>query len=393
MTARIGDFVFKGELRNTRRNGVFGWIEFAPEFGIRIELTGNSTGLLQGKHIRFEGVNAKADRPPIPAELPEIVNNLADRQIGVVGELTLRKVSERPTPNEGEQRSEEPVETAASDGEFLYFEWFSQNGRVVAEIPNPTIEYITDESEPERDSIEVERGDGYDEDFPGIHLDEHGLVEHFDMEADDEEEDSEEVDPYGLFGSDLEQKVANSLDLGDSEKEPGANAAGDKKSWDEVMPDLDPETRAMYEQWDEIFEGKKDEPIAYLFETPLRLPRPERVESEEDATTYVKAILAQLARLSVALDVCEHYSPRQTYELLMNEILPTAKVHPNLAASEMVQHYSSSDFCPACDAEFSADYKGRGGTHPEEEDIGNGKSDDATDDESEDQSTDGGSES
>ena len=68
------------------------------------------------------------------------------------------------------------------------------------------------------------------------------------------------------------------------------------------------------------------------------------------------AILAQLALLSVAVDVCEHYTPLQTYHLLMNEILPTAKVHPNLAASRMVQHYSTSDHCDACEAEFEAQY-------------------------------------
>lgn len=75
----------------------------------------------------------------------------------------------------------------------------------------------------------------------------------------------------------------------------------------------------MYEQWDEIFEGKKDEPVSYLFETPLRLPPPDRVTSDEEAQSLVVAILAQLALLSVAVDVCEHYTPQQTYHLLMTD--------------------------------------------------------------------------
>ena len=93
-----------------------------------------------------------------------------------------------------------------------------------------------------------------------------------------------------------------------------------------------------------------------MVETPLRLPPPDRVTSDEEAQSLVVAILAQLALLSVAVDVCEHYTPQQTYHLLMTEILPTAKVHPNLAASRMVQHYSTSDHCDACDAEFESQY-------------------------------------
>ena len=69
--------------------------------------------------------------------------------------------------------------------------------------------------------------------------------------------------------------------------------------------------------------------------------------------------------MSFALDVCEHFSSMYTYTLLMNEILPTAQVHPNLAESEMVQHYSTSDFCPACEAEFDAEFEASNSSDPE----------------------------
>ncbi len=162
-----------------------------------------------------------------------------------------------------------------------------------------------------------------------------------------------------MFGTDFDQRVAQSLagDAGDQSAtaEP-ADTDSEKRPWEDVIPDIDPDTKAMYEQWDEIFEGKKDQPITYLFKTPLRLPRADRVTSDEEAEPLVRAILAQLALLSVALDVCEHFTPLDTYRLLMNEILPTAKVHPNLAESEMVQHYATSDFCDQCEAEFDTDF-------------------------------------
>ena len=171
------------------------------------------------------------------------------------------------------------------------------------------------------------------------------------LDDDDLEEDID--DPFGLFGQDLDEMVAESLGQEGESSDP--QRAQESKPWDEVIPGIDPETKAMYEQWDEIFEGKKDEPISYLFAEPLKLPTIENVHSDEQAEPLVRAILAQLALLSVALDVCEHFSALDTYKLLMQDILPTAKVHPQLAENDMVQHYSTSDYCSACDAESSAE--------------------------------------
>ena len=38
MAIRISEYVLAGELRNTTRNSVAGWIEFAPDWGVWIEL-------------------------------------------------------------------------------------------------------------------------------------------------------------------------------------------------------------------------------------------------------------------------------------------------------------------------------------------------------------------
>ncbi|MEZ6076375.1 MAG: hypothetical protein R3C56_12150 [Pirellulaceae bacterium] len=82
---------------------------------------------------------------------------------------------------------------------------------------------------------------------------------------------------------------------------------------------------------------KKDEPVSYLFETPLRLPPPDRVTSDEEAQSLVVAILAQLALLSVAVDVCEHYTPQQTYRIDDRDS-PTAKNFVPTWPPTAVQH-------------------------------------------------------
>lgn len=353
MPQKIGDFVLAGELRNTRPNGVFGWIEFAPDYGIRIELTGNLSGQLAGKHIKFRHSRSAVTSAIEPGHFPEFVENLADRQIGVVGEMKLTRSN-----TAGELRPTAPDRPLVCD---LYLEWFSQNGQVVAELMEASLEVIDESSNPEDDDEEdINQSDApgtYISGFTEIHFDADGtpLGDPFASDEDEGEDDEEEEDPYGLFSDNLDENLAESLGTPASEDEAGN---GQRRSWDEVLPGIDPETKAMYEQWDEIFEGKKDEPITYLFREPLKLPPPDRVTDDAQAEQLVKLILAQLALLSVALDVCEHFSPVDTYRLLMQEILPTAKVHPNLAASEMVQHYSTSDYCGECDAEFEAEMEG-----------------------------------
>jgi hypothetical protein len=399
MAHRIGDYILRGELRNTRANGVFGWLEFAPDYGVHIELTGNLGGDLQNKHIRFSTPRGSTPDSHAPLELPEEIESLADRQIGVVGDVVLRRVRVPTIPLlEFSKLPRSDQQRFSVEKDCLYLEWFSQNGRVVAEIIDPQIEFVDDRNNPDtEDHNSLESGprnaglpgDLHHNDDLHSHIAEAYLglgpgsegADNFVDSDDDIEEDLEDEadeDPYGLFDPDLQRDVSDALlaetsfdddllpdPLLDLEP-PFADLPKQKRSWDEVIPGIDPETKAMYEQWDEIFEGEKDEPVAYLFETPLRLPPPDRVSSDEEARALVVSILAQLALLSVAVDVCEHFSPLQTYRLLMTEILPTAKVHPNLAASRMVQHYSTSDYCDACEAEFDAQYEADS-FHPDDE--------------------------
>ncbi len=392
MPLRIAEYVLAGDLRNTRRNCVLGWIEFAPDYGVRVELTGNFSGQLAGKHIRFSMPHRAADKVREPGSFPEYIEELADRQIGVVQTMELRKATVPALPiDDFLQLSEADRALNMVEKECLYLEWSSQDGAVLSELLEPELEIIDDELESEQmrsiDGVEflgAAMNDPHfsevaelilgqtmaaldDEDEDGN--EDNGLAGGVGDEEDDENEEEEDDDlddkeghddddPYGLFDADLEQNVAKSLGGESSEGELSFDGKADgSRSWEDVIPGISSDAVELYEQYDEIFEGKKDEPISYLFPTTLQLPKPEHVTSEEEAEGLVKAVLSQLALLSVALDVCEHFTMQQTYRLLMQEILPTAKVHPNLAASEMVQHYATSDYCPLCDAEFEAEYR------------------------------------
>jgi hypothetical protein len=368
MVVRIADYVFSGELRNTKRNCVFGWIEFAPDYGIFLELAGNFSGELAGEHIRFRRSPANAAPQLEPGEFPDFVEELANRQIGVVERVEFCQAQVPAIPlDEFAQLPHEKQQLHLVEKNCLVLEWWSQNGRVLVELIDPEWQIVDPDSERSQEAGENGTGDP-ETDVPSAFLPEAmGDItvgfgsDGIDGEDEDDEEDAGD-DPYGLFGEGLRDAMQQSL-----EQEPGASgfeptefAADDDqrpRSWDDVIPGIDPETKRMYEQWDEIVEGKKDEPISYLFPTTMKLPRPDQVKSEDEAAELVKQILAQLALLSVAIDICEHFSMQATYQLLVDQLLPEAKVHPNLAASEMVQHYCTSDYCRECEAElFDDDY-------------------------------------
>ncbi len=383
MAFRIGNQVLAGELRNTRRNGVFGWLEFAPDHGVRIELTGNFEGELEGKHIRFKVKQPTAVATSENGDDDVDAGRLADRQIGVVGDMLLRQVKVPDLPIRdwlALDQAAQQEHTLVKDS--LYLEWFSQNGRVVAEIVDVDIEFVDEQGTTTDEVARFEPLDdgSYGVGFTEIRIDEDGVAHTRNFELhDDEEEEGNEEDPYGLFDADLGEHMAESLGLSeslgdqlehiapdeantfsddeaDTDYEP-TDGSNKRRSWDEVIPGIDEETKALYEQWDEIFDGEKDEPVACLFETPLKLPKVENVSSEKQAESLVRSILAQLALLNVALDMCEHFSALETYRLLMEDILPTATVHPNLAASDMVLHYSTSDYCRECSDDFDAEYE------------------------------------
>jgi hypothetical protein len=333
MTLHIGSQIARGELINDRRKSLFGWLDFGGDWGVRIGLTGGFSGDLAGKHIRFE-----ASRPTTNDDCPrEALDDLANEQIGVTGQMCLRY---------------------RDDGTaVLALEWFSQNGHVMAEIIDPIIAYGPAE-EPPSDATAAD-------DLLMSEIEPAG-------------------DPFQLFAPELEaewaassrddEKLPESLELEQPESgttsesfdldhvgsEPPSELR-QERPWDEVIPGLDPETKRMYEEWDAITDGTQDVPFDQLFDPPLRLKRPADITSEDEAAGELHTLLARLALHCVAVHICDHYTALDTYRLLLEDLLPEQGIYPNLKPTGFVRHYDTSESCDACDAEFEVRWKAERG--------------------------------
>lgn len=332
MPLELGKYVVAGEIINRRRNLTHGWLALRDgEQPVILQFTGNPSADLVGKRLRF---SIPEDRPlPDPPPPPLDQKQVSWQQIGPTGEMTVRADGAGPT--------------------VLHLEWFSQNGHVVLQVVDPELEWVENDDEDERD-------DGAGE--PAESTDESG--ESFDvgigLPGDDED------DPYGLFPPGLDDELADEDEAATLADEiPPDLDSATPRSWDEVIPGIDEETKRMYEDWDEVTHGTHDVPLREIFDPPIKLYTAEQLAELDDATVEaeLKELLKRLALLGVALCICEHYTPQMAYRYLAEEILPEYGVHPRLPQIGWVQHYDTSEDCPQCQAEFEIRWSSE---HPEQ---------------------------
>ena len=186
MALRLNDLVVCGELLNTRKNCVHGYLGLRGfERPLVFELAGNCAADLAGRHIRFEVRNQpdrEERRPPErgnesecgsemegegeggsecefeseskseKARLAELnLTGLAWMQIGPTGTMTAARkvrVADCP-PGELYARCKLGEPPPMTWKQCLYLEWFSQNGRVVVELVDPVIEVVEPEQSPD----------------------------------------------------------------------------------------------------------------------------------------------------------------------------------------------------------------------------------------------------
>lgn len=361
MARRIHDYIVRGEIRNDQRNSVSGWLEVRRQASgteasvyetalVILSLTGNLTGNLAGQRCRFE-VRPENLRHPLPL----LEKDFQWNQVGAVGDCTCREVQVAPN------------ETVNA----LHLEWYSQNGRVVLELADPLLEInAADDEEFALESTPLSEGEpGFPEftPFTSPDVSDLALLEMLRRSDDlDSEDVDEEHDPYGLFPENLSDQLRDSVSPTDHNEfsEPGSEDTGDAayaqgaegsvRSWDEVIPGIDPETKAMYESWDEVIHGTRDEPLTWLFAEPLCLPKPDDLQDEQHAWSALSSLLAAMALRGVAFDMCPHYTAAKAYRLLIEEILPEASIHPDMVATGFTRHYCSWERCEHCDAEMKA---------------------------------------
>ncbi len=369
MACRPGAWVLEGEINHSRRNSVNGWIrcvawkgldevkESAEDIVFHLQLTGNLAGELAGRHFRFRNRS-----PESKLEEPTWQQAFQPMQIGVMGDSAWRVVRVPLIPIEEfymqRKAGLNPPETQLPS---LYLEWYGQNGRVVVELTDPILEFsdnFIELADPEPEPLTDEANAGsLSIDMISKNPDGTFEVERLSTESDSDDE-------YGLFPNDLEEQLQSSTYEVESDEDFEFMTADDhdsvppqKRDWEEVIPGIDPKTKAMYEKWDELFDGEHDEPLSWLFESPLHLPTPDQLADEASAWQALSSLLTAMASRGVAFDMCEHYTAIKGYRLLIEEILPEANVHPDMVSTGFVQHYSSCEFCEECDAEFEAEYQ------------------------------------
>jgi len=355
MAFRIGDEVVCGEIINTSNYSTHGWLELrGRDQPVTLQLTGNCSEDLAGRHIRFEARQQPAapvdadpsdpesdDGPPGDDDVPKFTSadrtGLAWQQVGPTGTMTAaRKVNVADCSVEELRRRRELGEPPpARPKRCLYLEWFSQNGRVVIELVDPEIEFV------EEDAIDDAGDEQADNDTAEIQ-DETPPFDSSDNPFDDEDED-EEDNPFQLIPDELQQQLDADAWATDREIEYG----GEK-------PDVIREMELM----DDLIEQGEGDPVGMLFDGPVKLPRPEQL-NDEQVEESLKSLLAQLALYGIALHVCEHFTPRDTYRLLLEEICTEEHAYGQLRGTGWVQHFMTSEFCQKCDEEFDREYERR----------------------------------
>ena len=350
MAWRLSDIVVCGEIYNTSKNSVHGVLGLRDcERPVSLQLTGNCDPDLAGRSFRFEVRESpmQETRSTSEAELDE--QHFAWMQVGSPGTMTAaRKVRAFDcSVEEFLHRSQLGEQPPTEWKRCLYLEWYSQNGRVVLELVDPLIEFLDDQPDtPSANEIDDAENDPFESgdsetiasgpQITAFEIDDDGNMIVEDLSPDLEDIDDAD-DPYGLFPAELESEIGTSSDV-----------AG----W---RPEADEETLKLWAQWDEIFDGTKDVPICTLFDPPLKLAPADRLDDVQ-VQIALSVLLGRLAQHGLALDMCEHATPRDGYRFLVEDVLRTEFAHPDLLPTGFVRHYSMSDDCEHCQAEFDRRY-------------------------------------
>lgn len=353
MALRLNDYVIRGELINLKKNSTHGWLELAGlDSPLVFELTGDPGDDLRGKHIRFAPApNPWAEPGPDPRSL-----HLAPRQIGPTGTISAARWVKTFDCSIADflRRSKlgEPPPTTWK--RLLCLEWFSQNGRVVIELPGAAIEYALDPAgeqwaplpAPHPSPDEIESAQAAADLPPQTGLDitiinSEGKTRRFQLSDDAATNDTPgRADPAEALQRQLDAQAA-AVDRAIQ----GAPADGDADDLDQLMNDL---------MEDFTLSEVEEDPLEVdLFAEPQKLPDPDAL-SDEDAETVFKILLGQLAMLGIALHVCEHFTPLQAYRLLVERIFPETRVLDRVQGSGGMQCFMTSEYCAACAAEFES---------------------------------------
>jgi hypothetical protein len=337
MAFRLGDVIVAGFFMNSRNFSTHGRLLLrGAEMPVSFELTGNPCPDLRGKKLEFEV--PENDRAPSDEDR-RLAAAFKPMQIGVTGEMTAgRKVRTFDCSFEEFYHRCKIGEPPPTRWELcLYLEWYSQNGRVVIELPMSKLRFLSEEEaaardQAEEDSFEAETKawDGElespESEPPG---DEPGPAEEYSIS--EIEEDADEG--YDLIPGDLDLELERQARRTDWE------IAGDSP----IVVKLRDESELM----DDMLDRGKQTPIQE-FLADLDLPSPESVATEARAEEALSTALMKLALAGIAFHVCEHCTIREAYRILIEEVCAKAGAYKPLIGTGWVQNYCTSDYCKRC---------------------------------------------
>ncbi len=347
MAYRLDDSVISGEIFNTTNYCVHGWLELRGwDHPLVLQLTGNCSPDLAGWHFRFESNNAHRGEDA-DCDSPEL-ESLATQQIGPTGTISVQRVRGTGEAAKDAGTRESGQRQAYEGKRCLCLEWFGQNGRVVIELLDPILEFVEFQelNGSARDADAAPQlGDEAPPPVPPPDAapapsedDVEAEIDAFFSELDAAEEDE---DPYQLFPKDLQLQ----FDLEASQTDASLNDDEDKPR---VIREL--------ELMDDLIENSPGVPLSELFDNPVKCPLPDQLDDEQ-VEAAMKSLLAELALFGVSLEICEHFTAREAYRLLLEEVCPEERAYPELRNTQWVQHYSTSDYCEQCQAEFDREFE------------------------------------
>lgn len=358
MSIRLGEYVLCGELWTTSNYGVHGYVALRGEpnengenMALRLELTGTTAPDLRGKHIRFEPA---ADDGTLKDFTWEEFKKLSLSQNGPTGTMTTQGWV-RALPCSVEEfvsrcRLGEAPPTPWRDR--LMLEWFSQNGRVTVELAGATVEYCTREPD---ENNEEDEGDW----APIQNL---ALPPEMDpskqagptvtrFEVDDDSCHIDTIRPIPLDLDDAEN-VGDDLQSALDADTRRIDRAIQGESVEE-LDDLDAHKRMDY-----CLEHVETVSLSAFIGNFNALPKPDSLD-DDAVEDELKALLARMVMHGVVLDVCDHFTPRDCYRLLVEEIVPEEGAYKELSGTGWVQHFSTWEHCKQCDAELEEEFKER----------------------------------
>jgi len=358
MAFRLGELVVCGEIFNTKKNSVHGWLGLRGiDRPVKLELTGDCDPDLAGRHFRFEApppVGNQQEDSPGESEEQTIerlnLKGFAWLQIGTTGTMTADHQVKHADCSVEELcmrlRLKEPPPMRWV--RCLYLEWYSQNGRVVIELPDPVIEFIGQDGQPEPDDWKLpedlppanappEPGGGPS--ITAFRMNEDGEIEITDETPCLDEDETE--DEFKLIPDELQRQ----LDAQSREVDK-ALSSGDEQ--DSITRDL--------EAMDEALEKGERVPLGSLFDETIKLPKPDRL-TEHEAEVELKGLLTRLAMFGVALHICEHFTALDAYRLLVEGLCKEDVAFAEICKTGWVQHFDTAEYCEACQAEFDRKFE------------------------------------